>query len=256
MAENHWSLINRLLTQIQAEHPSTRANYTWPLLHAAAVAARTGMQRISVLEFGVAGGAGLIALETTALAAEAHLGLKIDVYGFDTGTGLPAPVDVRDAPFAAARGYFPMDEPRLRARLKRAQLVLGDVSDTLPAWLSSEPSAIGFVSFDLDYYTSTRDALALFEAHPDRIMPRVMCYFDDVHGYPWGDCNGARRAIIEFNEGSPRRNIAQLHGLRYVLPFSEFNERWTDAIYVAHLFDHPHYADPEGTELVTSLDLS
>jgi hypothetical protein len=228
----------------------------WPVLHAAAIAARTGLPRISVLEFGVAGGTGLLALEQAALVAEAHFGIAVDVYGFDSGTGLPRPRDLRDAPFAAAEGYFPLDEARLRSRLQRANLVLGDVSETVPAWLASSPSVIGFMAFDLDYYSSTRDALAVLAADPERLMPRVMCYFDDIHGYPWGDCNGARLAIIEFNRSSSTRNIARIHGLRYMLPSSELNQRWPEAIYIAHLFDHPRYAEPEGTEMVTRLDLA
>jgi hypothetical protein len=255
LAENHWALVNRLLVEIQAGTPAARPNYTWSVLHVAAIAARRGAPQISVLEFGVAGGAGLLALEAAARTAEARLGVGIDVYGFDTGSGLPAPRDLRDAPFCAAAGHFPMDEAKLRSRLTRAELVLGDVADTVTAFLTSAPSPIGFVAFDLDYYSSTRDALTLFAGGCDCLMPRVMCYFDDTHGYPWGDCNGARYAIHEFNRIQAQRNIAQLHGLRYLLPLSESGVRWPEAIYVAHFFDHPEYSEPEGTELVTRLDL-
>ena len=252
---NHWVLINSLLATIHGSLPDLRANYTWPILHAAAIASRTGRGRISVLEFGVAGGAGLVAMERAAVAAESALGVGIDVYGFDTGTGLPPPLDLRDAPFAGEEGAFPMDQNRLRARLERAQLILGNVADTVEAFLASDPAPIGFMSFDLDYYTSTRDALAVLLGDPRRLMPRVLCYFDDVHGYPWGDFNGARLAINEFNSAHAERKIAQLYGLKYILPPSEFNLRWPEAMYVAHLFDHPAYAELEGTALVTRLDL-
>lgn len=64
--QNHWALINSLLEPIQSSRPGLRANYTWSVLHAASIAIRTGRQRISVLEFGVAGGNGLVALEGAA----------------------------------------------------------------------------------------------------------------------------------------------------------------------------------------------
>jgi hypothetical protein len=252
---NHWVLINTLLGELQSSRAGIRASYAWPILHTAAIAARTARERVSVLEFGVAGGNGLIAMEIAAMAAESELGVGVDVYGFDTGQGLPRPRDFRDAPFASEEGCFPMDQDRLRGRLDRAELILGDVASTVPPFLDSDPSPIGFISFDLDYYTSTRDALAVLRGDPRNLMPRILCNFDDVHGYPWGDFNGARLAISEFNSEEGDRKIAQLHGLKYTLPGSEFHQRWPEAMYVAHLFDHPAYADPEGTELVKRLDL-
>jgi hypothetical protein len=254
-APNHWFVVNSLMGRIHAEQSGLRANYTWPVLHAASAAARTGRERISVFEFGVAGGNGLLALERAAAAAERELGVEISVYGFDTGMGLPPPRDNRDAPFLMKERDFPMDQDLLRSRLDRAQLVLGDVRETIPAFLASEHAEIAFLSFDLDYYSSTRDALAILLGSPETLMPRVLCYFDDTHGYPWGRFNGARLAIDEYNAANDQRKLAELHGLRYLLPRSEFEERWPEAIYVAHAFDHPGYADPEGTELVTRLDL-
>lgn len=252
---NHWFTVNSLLGRIHGQQPGLRANYTWPVLHAASVAARTGRERISVLEFGVAGGNGLLALEQAAAAAERELGVEISVYGFDTGKGLPPPRDNRDAPFLMKDGDFSMDQNLLRSRLDRAELVLGDVSETIPAFIASGHDEIGFIAFDLDYYSSTRDALAILLADPATVMPRILCYFDDTHGYPWGQFNGARLAIDEFNAAHAERKLAELHGLRYLLPRSEFEQRWPEAMYLAHAFDHPAYAEPEGTELVTRLDL-
>lgn len=254
-AGNHWFTVNSQLTRIHAEQPGLRANYTWSVLHAASVASRTGRERISVFEFGVAGGNGLLALERAAIAAERELGVEISVFGFDTGEGLPPPRDARDAPFLMKDGDFPMDQDLLRSRLERAELVLGDVSETIPAFLDSGHAEIGFVSFDLDYYSSTRDALTILLGRPETLMPRVLCYFDDTHGYPWGQFNGARLAIDEYNTAHESRKLAELHGLRHLLPRSEFEQRWPEAMYVAHAFDHPAYSEPEGTELVTRLDL-
>lgn len=252
---NHWTLVNGLLPEIQDTGEGLRSNYTWSILHAASVAIRTGRDRIAVVELGVAGGAGLLAMEAAAVAIEQRLGVSIEVYGFDTGAGLPRPDDLRDAPFLVAEGDFPMDQEKLRARLRRAELILGDVRETIPSFLASMPPPIGFAAYDLDYYTSTRDALALLRAEPARLFPRVLCYFDDIHGYPWGDCNGALLAIREFSGPGEPRQLVRLPGLRFLVPGSERDARWPEAMYVAHAFDHPAYADPEGTELVRRLDL-
>ena len=38
-----------------------------------------------MLEFGVAGGAGLVAMERVAEGTESLIGIRIEVHGFDTG---------------------------------------------------------------------------------------------------------------------------------------------------------------------------
>jgi hypothetical protein len=168
------------------------------------------------------------------------------VFGFDAGTGLPAPTDPRDAPFALRGGEFRMDEPKLRARLRRAHLLLGLVGDTTETFLGEGPSPVGFVAFDLDYYSSTMQAFSVLEAGPDHLLPRVLCCFDDVLWYPWTDFTGERAAISDFNLGHPQRKISPLHGLRYSLPGSEFRLPWPECMYIAEIFDHPRYGSPEG----------
>lgn len=254
-APNHLFQVNSLLERAEAENGLSRPNYTWSVLHAASVAARTGRDAISVIEFGVAGGNGLVALEAAAAFAGRELGLDVRVFGFDTGAGLPEPRDHRDAPFLMKRGDFAIDVELLRSRLSAAELVLGDVADTVPSYLGSDHPEVGFIAFDLDYYSSTRDALAILNADPSRLLPRVLCYFDDTHGYPWGDSNGARLAIAEYNRDGEQRKLDQIHGLRYLLPASQREQRWPEAIYLAHAFDHPAYNEPEGTALVDRLDL-
>jgi hypothetical protein len=95
----------------------------------------------------------------------------------------------------------------------------------------------------------------LLEAPADRFLPRVLCYFDDTLGYPWGDSNGERLAIREFNERSKTRVIDRLEGMRYMIPPSEAIARWVEALYLLHVLDHPRAAEDEGVALVTRLDL-
>src|SRR5262245_13456792 len=76
-----------------------RPHYTYCLFQAALLAQRLGIERISVIEFGVAGGNGLLELERIAAQVEANLNTRIEIWGFDTGAGLPKPLDYRDIPY-------------------------------------------------------------------------------------------------------------------------------------------------------------
>jgi hypothetical protein len=233
-------------TWCAANGVDTRPQYLWPLLHSAHAAAALGVPSIAALEFGVAGGNGLVAMERAAAAASELSGTRIEIFGFDTGSGMPPPTDPRDAPYLIEPSYFDMDEAALRARLKSAQLVLGNVAETVEAWASSHHPPIGFIAFDLDYYSSTVEALRVIDGDPERTLPRVPCYFDDVFGFGWTDYTGVHAALAEFNEASEQRKIGKVHGLKYELPRSEFEEQWPEKMYVLHMFDHPRYAEPEG----------
>jgi hypothetical protein len=225
-------------------YPRARPNYRWGCLCAAFVARELGLPRISVIEFGVAGGDGLLALEQLAAEAEAASGVAIDVYGFDTGTGLTKPQDYRDLPQLWFEGDYVMDVPRLKARLHKAQLVLGPVAETVPKFLAGKPAPIGFVSFDLDLYSSTMDAFRLFDGADEVLLPRVVCYFDDIVGYSHGDFNGERLAITEFNQSHEMRKISKIYGLRYALDLDQW---WVEMMYMFHAFRHPRYNDFDGT---------
>lgn len=253
--ENHWARVNRIFSEEVARGGIVRPNYLWSLLHVGDVARTLRIPRITAIEFGVAGGNGLVALEGAADAVERRLGTAIDVVGFDHGKGLPPPLDYRDAPYLMQPGQFAMDEKKLRARLHRASLYIGLVSETLGEFAESRSAPIGFISLDLDFYSSTMDALELLDLDPENFLPRVLCYCDDVLGYPWGESNGERRAIADFNASRTSRVIDHLPGFRHCVAASEFHSRWVDSMYLAHILDHPRYGDDEGVAIVTRLDL-
>ena len=223
----------------------TRPQYLWGALVAARTARGLHVPAFTAIEFGVAGGNGLLALERAAATATELTGVQVDVVGFDTGTGMPPPVDHRDVPWVIREGWFEMDEQLLRSRLTCAELVLGPVARTVREWLSTERPPIGFIAFDLDYYSATMDAFGVFEAPAERLLPRVACYFDDLFGYGWSDFAGERAAIADFNAAHARRKIGKVHGLRYELPASERPLAWHEQMYIGHLFDHPEYCTPE-----------
>jgi hypothetical protein len=204
-----------------------------------------------MLEFGVAGGSGLVSLETISRIVGERLGVDIDVYGFDTGVGLPASDDYRDGPYFRTGGDFPMDPDRLRSRLKRAELILGEVKHTIDRFVQSRPAPIAFIAFDMDYYTSTVDAFALFKTDDSILMPRIYCLFDDV--FSCGSFDGERLAIEEFNAASKMRKISQIHGLEFFLPRS-VPRMACEKYYMAYLFDHPRFCDHPDPQ-IRKLDL-
>ena len=141
-----------------------RPHYVWGSLLAAHTAAALGYERFSAIEFGVAGGNGLLALERAASAAAELLGVEAEVFGFDTGTGMPAPVDHRDVPWTIPRGCSSStSRPCGRGCIDR-RAGTGPVAQTVPEWLLSERAPLAFAAFDLDYYSATADALAVFDA--------------------------------------------------------------------------------------------
>lgn len=218
--------------------------YAYGVLGAVELAAALGLPDVSLLELGVAGGNGLLELERLATEVEREHSVALRVVGFDLGTGMPPPLDHRDVPYAWREGFFRMDERLLRSRLRRAELVLGEISQTGLDFLAMTPPPIGFISFDLDYYSSTVAAFgALLEGEDlDRYLPRVLCYFDDTvgpHAEMHSEYSGELLAISEFNERHQRRKLARINGLRYKV--APCDGPWVEGMYVLHLFDHPRY---------------
>jgi hypothetical protein len=158
---------------------------------------------------------------------------------------MPEPADYRDMPYVWQRGFFAMDLDRLRTRLAAASLILGDIAETGSAFMATGPAPLGFISFDLDYYSSTVSAMrSLLNERHERYLPRVFCYFDDTigpHEELHSEFTGELLAIREFNSAQEHRKLAKIHGLRYkLLPLED---PWIDSMYVLHIFDHPRYKD-------------
>jgi hypothetical protein len=247
--------LNTMMDRIQATSHGVRPHFVWGLLHAANLAKSLSIDRISAIEFGVAGGNGLLSLEETAGAVGKMIDIEIDVYGFDTGMGLPKPNDYRDLPNLYRESAFKMDEKKLRGRLKKAQLLLGPVESTVGPFAATVPAPVGFVSFDLDYYTSTMHAFKLFDASASRLLPRVHCYFDDILGFTFSEFTGERLAITEFNAAHMMRKISPIFGLRHFVPSSEVEAIWVQQMFMAHIFDHELYGHPDGLDTGISLAL-
>jgi hypothetical protein len=219
-----------------------RAHYAYGLLTAADQAAEQGLEAITVVEFGVAAGEGLLNLCSIADKISRATSINVNIVGFDSGTGMPEPADFRDHPEEFQVGDFPMDHNKLRERLPpNCQLILGPVKETVPSFLASglESSApLGFAAFDLDYYTSTTEALRLLaDAEPSKYIFLPILYFDDVVLPTYNRWAGELLAIQEFNDQQQHRKIERYRFLRSRRLLK--NARWIDQIYLMHLFDHP-----------------
>jgi hypothetical protein len=238
-----YSWANPLYLEI-IEDERCRSAYTWGVIQGVRRAKSIGLRRVSIIEFGVANGNGLVALENIAEKVESAFDVGVDVYGFDTGAGLPELEGYRDKPHLHLEGDFPMDQGRLQALLHKARLVLGPIKETLSTFIESRPHPVAFIAFDLDLYSSTTQALRLLEADQSVLMPRIDCFFDDA--FACGDYDGERLAISEFNASQAMRKISVVHGLRYFVPARHSEKAFWGKYYMAYIFDHGLYGKNEG----------
>ena len=58
------------------------------------------------------------------------LGVQIDIFGFDLGSGLPKPKDYRDLPYQWKEGFFSMNKDDLIKKLRKSKLILGNIEET------------------------------------------------------------------------------------------------------------------------------
>ncbi len=229
-----------------------RAHYAYGILRAADVARFCGKKAVTVCEFGVANGDGLINMVTLAEKIGAATDMKIRVVGFDTGAGLPEVRGHKDHPELWSGGDFGMqNRDALLARIAgRAQLIFGDIADTVSAFAEAIDSEapLGFVVIDVDIYSASRSALRALLADPRKYCPAISMYFDDVAFYFANEWCGELASIQEFNEENDRRKI----GIDRSLPGGR--PPWTDwykCMYVAHILDHPLRSRPRSREELT-----
>jgi len=104
--------------------------------------------------------------------------------------------------FIQEAGEKSITEERLRMFLKRCnsdenvELVKGDVSKTVPAYISKNPEIkISLLNIDVDLYEPTYDCLRYFF---DRVSKGGVIILDDYNGFP-----GATKAIDEFFAEKP-----------------------------------------------------
>lgn len=215
-----------------------REPYAYSILAAADFAIANNIKKIAIIEFGVAAGNGLLNMCYIAEKVQQLTGVEFEILGFDTGEGMPSPTDYKDHPEKYFTGDFPLvDREKLINSLpKNAKLILGKIGDSLSDFEKHCTCPIGFVSVDVDYYTSTVDCLKVFKLSPDKYLPYVFTYFDDVYNIDHNDYCGELLAINEFNTENEFRKITKATLLNQTRIFRR--SPWTHQIYLTHIFDH------------------
>ena len=231
-AEPPFRLFSRTLVKYFATSMYTKArwdaverpHYLMGVLRAADQAKKQHIAEICVAEFGVAQGDGLFCLQQYAEDVERQTGVRIKVYGFDTGKGLPAlSGDYRDHPDFYTIGDYPSDTDAVRSRLtSRTELIVGNVRDTVEDFVTNKQKVpLGFASIDVDFYTSTRDALRILSHSRRNVLHRVVLYFDELDLDYFHQYAGEFLAINEFNAQHAHVKIDKWHGVRKLRPFPE-----------------------------------
>ena len=218
-----------------------RPQHAYGILEAADQAKQHGISRISVIEFGVANGAGLMNIIEIAKKVTKATQVEIDIYGFDTGEGMPPPIDYRDHPEYYNTGDFPMNKALLEEKTKgNATLLFGPIDKTLSTFIDSisTDAPIGFVSVDVDYYSSTKEVLKLFQADSSKFLPLTCVYFDDIFMPHHNDKCGELLAIKEFNDDNDFRNLNYHYFFENTRIFK--NAIWVKQLYYLHILDHEY----------------
>ena len=165
-------------------------------------------------------------------------GVEFEILGFDREAGMPEPIDYRDHSEKYFTGDFPLvDREELNKKMpSNCKLILGKISDSLVDIEKSCTSPIGFVSVDVDYYSSTIDCLKIFNLPSNNYLPYVFTYFDDIYDIDDNKYCGELLAINEFNTLNENRKIAKATLLNQTRLFRR--SPWTHQMYLTHVFDH------------------
>src|SRR4051812_16524072 len=233
-----------------------RPHYAYCMLGAARLACCLGIDRISAIEFGVAGGNGLKFMYDFADEVHRATGVTVDCFGFDTGEGMPQPQGNEDLPYWFRAEQYKMDVRALEEMVPKGRLVLGEIGETIAGFATRErPAPIGAIMNDVDYYSSTMASLELLKQakeQPGCFLPRLFMYFDDIIGTEvemYGPFNGQLAAIRNFND---EQDECKIHLNQNLLPSNHIPFRYQ--IYYAHLLRHPDYCRYIGGSQQLSLE--
>jgi hypothetical protein len=218
-----------------------RPAYAFGLWLATLQAKELGIDRLSVFEFGVATGAGLINLCNICEIMTKSTDMQYDIYGFDSDIGMPAlSGGYKDHPELWHEGQFLVDHDAIREKLpENAKLISGDIATTLGPFCEeflSPEAPVGFVSVDVDLYSSTLSVFELFkQENPEIYLPVSIMYLDDINDLLTNNswC-GEMLAVREWNEQHELRKMEEMRIRQNHSPAG-----WHDHIYGYHVLDHP-----------------
>ena len=217
-----------------------RPGYALGLWLATIQAAKMGIKKLSVIEFGVAFGHDLLNLCNICSLITDSTDVEFEIYGFDSDVGMPEILDYKDHPEIWHTGQFKSDHDAIRRNLTpNAQLISGNIKNTLDDFVKTklrEDCPLGLVSVDVDLYSSAKQCLELFKAGtPKCYLPTTIVWMDDINDLL--TCNnwaGEALAIQEFNAESEFRKLQELRVRQNHPPAG-----WHDHLYGLHVLNHP-----------------
>ena len=106
-----------------------------------AIEAKLNYDEITFIELGVAGGNGIVALEKYKTKIEKIYNIKIKIFGFDNGEGLPKSDNIFDLKYAIREGDYKIDKNKLRKKVG-TKIFFGDASESLDDFVRSNPKNI------------------------------------------------------------------------------------------------------------------
>src|SRR5688572_190706 len=168
--EDAWLVRNGTFREKEYYGVIKRPTYCYGMVRAADQAKYLGRDEVTVVEFGVASGAGLLNMIELGRLITKETGVKFNIVGFDAGGGLPQVKGYKDHAELWQSGDFGMvDRAGLMKRIDgQAELIIGDINDTVGQLRSrlSPERPLGFVSVDVDIYSATVAALRCLEWEP------------------------------------------------------------------------------------------
>ena len=227
-----------LLKLFSLKYKQFRPQYETILLESCKEAKKLGYDEVTVLELGVGGGNGIIALEKYKKKIEKYINIKIKIFGFDMGSGMPTPKDEYDLPFYWRKGQMAVDKKKLELYSK-SRIYYGDIKDTLDEFIKTNPKNIVSIFIDLDYHSSTKNFLKQLTKLEKNFCPRVYFYFDDTFSSNhWiNEHNGEILSINEFNKvnSNLKIGISTNNVMDYKFPLGK------NHLYLLHNFNHLDY---------------
>ncbi len=166
--------------------------------------------------------------------------IQFEIFGFDSDVGMPTISNYKDHPEIWHTGQFLSDHNKIREYLTpNAKLISGNIKDTLEEFIKYniyEESPLGFVSVDVDLYSSAKQCFELFKnGSPSCWLPTTIVWMDDINDLlTCNNWSGEALAIREFNEESEYRKLQELRVRQNHPPAG-----WHDHIYGLHILNHP-----------------
>lgn len=215
-----------------------RPHYAFGLFYSAAYASQLGYKKISVIEFGCWECEGLLDLEHFADEIEKIFKIKIEIYGFEGGEGMPEPKDFKDRLYQFSAGEMKLSNDSYLKKLKKSRVILGNFSKTVPNFIKENKFAPLAATFnDADYFFSTKDSLEIL--NQENKLPKVFLYFDDLN---FSSSNtGELGAINEYNSF----NYSKIEAIPELAEtMSMYWKKWgflAKRFFLHHDFNHKKY---------------